>query len=160
MVSWVSMQTCVFWACVCICGVHMYICFTLCNACARAYVGCPKFIKVEVCRLLEVLRRSVFSLWTHLCYFGGFTHFLWQLFWHTHTQARTQSRLHKQTLVLKDGKEHKPGQKDSNSWHSLQRLDAYIHTPDMRNFPFHRSRSHMYTTTQTHYNCPQRRSND
>lgn len=51
-----------FWPCVCICEVHMYICFTFCSLCAQAYAPCPECIKVGVCCLQEVLRRSVFSL--------------------------------------------------------------------------------------------------
>lgn len=42
-------------------------------------------IKVEVCCPMVVLMPSVFSLWRHLCWFGGFTNFPWQLVWWTHT---------------------------------------------------------------------------
>lgn len=150
MVSWMSIKTCL---CVCVylqsahTRIHMFYILHYVHTGIGTVLNVQ--YKVEVCCPMVVLRHSVFSFWRHLCWFGGFTNFPWQLVWWTHTHAHrhahTQRTLHKHTLVLKDV--------NKQSW--IERVQLLAHFAKVRCFQTH---SVLYETSHSVKQKPHVRS--
>lgn len=124
--------------------VQTYICFTFCNVCEQAYVlsevhkGRSVLPAGGVKALCVLALNAPLLVWRFLLISPGSF---------SDARAHTHSRLHKQTLVLKDWEKYKRGQKFSNFWH-ICKDQMFTYTLQVH-IDFHqlRSRSYMYTSS-------------